>query len=501
MNMKFINILSAASLLFCLAACHDDLNIIYDNTLSSSNMWKDPSDLEQSVPGIYSRMRGFFSGSECNVFYFGELRVGDAMWGPSLESKVNDNFKIAVRHSTLSGSNTNGWSGLYSAIDQANAVLKHAPSCQASEDRVNWAYAQAYFARAFCYFYAARIWGDVPLNLNPVESTAQEECYPVRSTVEKVLAQVGTDIAACEALGDVLGTDKYLGTSDALHLLKAEYALWMYTREGNDREYLTLARTALDAIGITSAKLLPNYAKVFDRTNKVNAEIVFALNNTASSTAGYQVFFCQPSNLIASQYLNNPVPISSTQWLSYPQSFVDKLKAQEARGDSRVATNLGYGPYAAAGDHHEITWCNKLLGDMSKQPVVMDNDLLYYRYALAVMLDAELRYYLQDYAGALVSLNLIAKRAYGKDNYYTDSSKEGAYKALIDEYYYEFPAEGVIWWALIRIGEIWSLAPNSESPSETFRTLKIANPNVLLWPVANSSITKNPNISQTEGWS
>ena len=138
---------------------------------------------------------------------------------------------------------------------------------------------------------------------------------------------------------------------------------------------------------------------------------------------------------------------------------------------------------------------------MSKQPVVLDNDLLYYRYALAVMLDAELRYYQKDYAGALASLNLIAKRAYGKDNHYMDNSREGVYKALIDEYFYEFPAEGVIWWALIRTGEIWSLSPNSEAPSETFRMLKNANPNILLWPVANSSITKNPNISQTEGWS
>ena len=501
MKINILNILSAAVLLSCLAACHDDLNIVYDNTLSSSNMWKDPSDLEQSVPGIYLRMRNFFSKKECNVFYFGELRVGDTMWGPSLESKVNDNFKIAVRHSTLSGSYTNGWSGLYSAIDQANAVLKHSSSCHALENRVNWANAQAFFARAFCYFYAVRIWGAVPLNLNPVESTAQEECYPVRATEDAVLAQVEKDIASCEALRNDLGSDKYLGTPDALHLLKAEYALWMYSQKGNRSDYLAMARNALDAIGIASDHLLPNYSEVFDRTNKANAEIVFALHNTASSAAGYQVYFYQPSNLIAIQYHNNPVPISSTQWLSYPQSFVDKLKAQEASGDTRIATNLGYGPYAAAADHHEITWCNKLLGDMSKQPVVLDNDLLYYRYALAIMLDAELRYYQKDYTGALASLNLIAKRAYGKDNHYMDKSRKGVYKALIDEYFYEFPAEGVIWWALIRTGEIWSLSPNSEAPSETFSTLKNANPNILLWPVANSSITKNPNISQTEGWS
>ena len=497
-TIKFIIVAAAATL--CATSCHKDLDIVYDNALSASNMWKDPSDLEQSVPGIYKRMRGFFSGNECNVFYFGELRVGDYMWGTSLESKVNDNFKIAVRHSTMTGSNTNGWSGLYSTIDQANAVLSHADECAATKARTDWAKAQAYFARAFSYFYAARIWGDVPLNLKPVESTAQEECYPERATVSSVLKQVGDDIAACEALGDVLGSEKYFGTAAALNMLKAEYSLWMYTQCGGDKTYLDNAQTALQSLNLSQSSLLDDYSKVFDRTNKVNSEIVFAMNNTASSTAGYQVYFCHPSNLIASQYRNNPVPISSTQWLSYPQSFVDKLKAQEQAGDKRVATNLGYGPYSAATDKHEITWCNKLLGDMTKSPVVLDNDLLYYRYGYAVMMLAELKYYQGKYSESLDAINIIAKRAYG-NNYYSDTSKDAVFKALIDEYFYEFPAEGVIYWALIRTGKIWEMAPNSEIPSQTFKTLKEKNPNILLWPIANSSITKNSKLSQTEGWS
>ena len=165
------------------SACHKDLDIPYDNALSVSNMWQDASDLEQSVPGIYKRLQAYFSDSECNVFYFGETRVGDYMWGPSLESKVQDNFKIACRHNTLTPSNTIGWSGLYSTIDQANAIIKHANECNAPQDRIDWALSQAYFARAYCYFHAARVWGEVPVNLLPVESTTQEECYPKQCCV------------------------------------------------------------------------------------------------------------------------------------------------------------------------------------------------------------------------------------------------------------------------------------------------------------------------------
>ena len=81
MKKTIIYLFVAALGLTGLSACHSDLDIVYDNALSASIMWKDPSDLEQSVPGIYARVRGFLGANEANVFYFGEVRVGDYMWG------------------------------------------------------------------------------------------------------------------------------------------------------------------------------------------------------------------------------------------------------------------------------------------------------------------------------------------------------------------------------------------------------------------------------------
>lgn len=477
------------------------IDIEYDNALSSSNMWKDPSDLEQSVPTIYQRLRNFFSAAECNSFYFGEIRVGDSIWGPSLEAKVQDNFKIACRHNTLTASQTISWSGIYSAIDQANAVLDNSSKCNAQQSLVDWANAQAYFARAYAYFHVARVWGYAPLNLRSITSTSQPECYPEQVTPEEIYAQVGKDIEACEALVGNLGSDKYLATSAALYMLKADYAMWMYANQNGGDSYLAMADAALSKLNLSSSSLLSDYSSVFSRTNENNAEVIFSLCNSTSSTGGYQIYFCQPGDKIAAAYRNNPVPISSTQWWAYPQSFVDELKKQEAAGDSRVATNLGYGPYSSDADKHEITWCNKYLGDMSKTPVIHDTDLIYYRYGYALMLLAELKYYQKDYTASLAALNMVAKRAYGKDNYYTDKTPAVLLDNIVKEYYYEFLSEGVIWWALIRTGYIWDIEPNSEMPGQTFATLRATNPNILLWPIANSSLTKNHKLHQIEGWS
>ena len=93
---------------------------------------------------------------------------------------------------------------------------------------------------------------------------------------------------------------------------------------------------------------------------------------------------------------------------------------------------------------------------------------------------------------ALKSLNIIAKRAYGKDNYYTDASQEAVLEALVDEYFLEFPAEGVIWWALIRLDKIWDY--NDYLAANRNKT------NILLWPISKSARDKNSNLTQTEGW-
>ena len=124
--------------------------------------------------------------------------------------------------------------------------------------------------------------------------------------------------------------------------------------------------------------------------------------------------------------------------------------------------------------------------------MVRDCDLLYYRYALAVMMMAELKYYQAKYVDALTYLNIIAKRAYGVDNYYSSATKNDVLDALVREYFLEFPAEGVIWWALIRLDKIWDY-------NDTLKARK-NDTNILLWPITKTARNRNSKLEQTEGW-
>ena len=476
-------------------SCHGDLNIMQDNKLSASNMWQDATDVKQSTYGIYQRMRSCFVSGTCNVFYWGEVRVGTYMWGSSIVNLAHDNDMIGVESSTMNGANSStNWSALYSTIDQANAVLKYAPIVTMSDKDRSFAIGQASFARAYCYFWAARLWGDVPLNLVPIESVSQPECYPVRAPKAEVYAQIGKDIETALENSANLGSDCYFATRTAVNILKAEYALWMYTNQQGGDSYLTLAKEAIDALDLTNNALLSDYSQVFSNSNKKNKEMVFALSNSQAEglTGGFYPNFWLGNSSVAAAYQNNPVPMKSTQWWGFQPTFMSRLReSRDAKGDSRVPTNLGDGDYGANGQN--LTWCNKYVGDQSGAIAIEDCDIPYYRAALGIMLAAEYEYYKKNYTQALAYLNVIAKRAYKKDNYYTDATQAGVLAALENEYFLELPAEGVIWWALIRLDTIWNY-------NNYLKEQKAKNPNILLWPISNSARQKNYKLTQTPGW-
>ena len=95
--------------------------------------------------------------------------------------------------------------------------------------------------------------------------------------------------------------------------------------------------------------------------------------------------------------------------------------------------------------------------------------------------------------GAIASLNKIAERAYGKKNFYPSSmAANDLNEAIVTERMKEFAAEGKLWWDFIRLGVVFKKAPYLIGRENEL--------NILLWPVAQTSINKNPNIIQTPGY-
>lgn len=483
-------------------SCHGDLEIQQTDRLNAGNMWTEESDAVTATNGIYYRLRQSFAQTKANPFFWGELRVGPAMWDKGTNRTLCDNDMLNVLLNTLSATDAStDWSYLYTTIDQCNQVIKYTPGIDMTDANRQYCMGNAHFIRAYVYYWIARIWGDAPLITTPTEGT-DGSIYPSRSDVSQLYALIESDIAVAQQYITSNRTDCYYATADNINLLKADFALWMYSVAGAGDAYLTMAQGALSAI--TPPTLLSDFSQVFSVNNKKNREIAFAihLENGEYTSGSYYQYMIWGSTQIRSSYQNTEsgVPVYSNQWFLYSDEFIAFLKESATNGDRR--TDVTYRELTGVSDMYEIIqWPNKFVGNISSGTMVWEQDFILYRYAQYYTLLAEVYYFQENYSAALTTLNTLCERAYSKENYYTDATADAVKQALVDENLKEFAEEGNIYFTLIRLGAIYDFNAYRYVEGLGQCGISTSRPNQLLMPVSRSAINKNNKITQTNGWS
>lgn len=466
-----------------LSACNGDLDIINNSAVSSNSMWQEEGDATAAMYGLYNKFRSSFSEG---YMYWGEYRTGlwgDGLTGQTSRDQVYQN-QIPTNHTFAD------WTNLYTTINNANLILKHAQNIHfKTEESKNEVLANAYFVRAFCYYWIGRIWGDAPLLLDGFESDNQEGLFPTRNSADDIFKQVGEDINKALTLIPQ-NINKNIASKASISMLKADYDLWMYkVRKGGD-SYL---RDAADKINYvlsnSSYALESNYADVFnDNSGK---EIIFEWSYiqdefTSGSTNDYLV----PSQYVSNEYINNPVQTGShQQWCFYTREYKTFLTSIPT--DQRIKES--FETFYDSSKNQTFQWINKFKGHWVNNTRVFDSDVIVYRYADAILMDAEIKLAENNITGAIEALNKIAKRAYGQDNYYATTISAAEVKdAIITERKKEFCAEGKLWWDFIRLDVAFS--------ENSYLRGRENEKNVLLWPISQNSINKNPTLKQTIGY-
>ena len=476
-------IILVSTLFMLLSACNGDLDIINNSAVSSNSMWQEEGDATAAMYGLYNKFRSSFSEG---YMYWGEYRTGlwgDGLTGQTSRDQVYQN-QIPTNHTFAD------WTNLYTTINNANLILKHAQNIHfKTEESKNEVLANAYFVRAFCYYWIGRIWGDAPLLLDGFESDNQEGLFPTRNPADAIFKQVGED--ADKALTLISkNINKNIASKASISMLKADYDLWMYkVRKGGD-SYLRDAADKINYILSNSSYALEsNYADVFnDNSGK---EIIFEWSYiqdefTSGSTNDYLV----PSQYVSNEYINNPIQTGShQQWCFYTQEYKTFLTSIPT--DQRIKES--FETFYDSSKNQTFQWINKFKGHWVNNTRVFDSDVIVYRYADAILMDAEIKLAENNITGAIEALNKIAKRAYGQDNYYATTISAAEVKdAIITERKKEFCAEGKLWWDFIRLGVAFS--------ENSYLKGRENEKNVLLWPISQNSINKNPTLKQTIGY-
>ena len=310
MKTKFGKTIAGVALLFCAygaGGCHGDLDIMQDNKLSASNMWKEESDATSATYGLYVYLRSALKSMNDVYLCWGELRNG--LWGPGTHNTLNGVDQSQVRTSTMSSVNEYAdWTALYTTVNQANLVIRHVPAMGLKEKPRAFCLGNAHFIRAYCFFQIARIWGDAPLPLWGYEST-DTELFLGRTPVSEVLMRVERDIADAERyVADT--SDKTVATPAAVAMLKADYALWMYRMQAGGEAYLAMAQEALGELGLSDALLEPAYADIFSSSNKCGREVIFAVHQDVSEALNGPAYYLGwNESYVEAAYRGQPVVV------------------------------------------------------------------------------------------------------------------------------------------------------------------------------------------------
>ena len=482
--MKSKLILSILLYGLLLSSCHGDLNVIQKGAIATNSMWQDGDDAVSAMYGMFSKMRGTFSEG---YIYWGEYRTGlwgDGLMGETSRTQVYQN-KIPTNHGYAD------WTDLYTTINDANLILKYVPGIFFNEDGVEErVLASAYFVRAFCYYWIGRVWGDAPLLLEGFESDRQEGLYPVRQSADEIFRQVGEDVENALKLMPASVSGRNMVSAAAINMLKADYNLWMYKiRSGGDTALKNASTAIAEVLGNSTYTLEKDYSSIF--SDKLGSEIIFAWSYLENEyTGGYPGDYLVPAQYTSTDVIENPVKVGShQQWCFYTEEY-KALLSGDAR-DKRTA--VSFETYYDEKKKTTLQWINKFAGTWNNGTRVFDSDIIVYRYADAILFSAEIEMEKNKLPEAVGILNRIAERAYGVEDYYSSSlSREEIKEAIITERMKEFAAEGKLWWDYIRMGVVFEKVP--------YLVGREKEVNILLWPVSQTSINKNPNLNQTLGY-
>ena len=458
--MKRTNIYFILAIALLMGSCKRYVEIpAPKDQLVSDLVFTDDKTATAAVSGLYSRMNAF--NSSFANFYGNFLPASSA-------DEVRYGFSSAsldeFRENELLASNTavnSLWEPVYSFIFHANSILEGlTDNTQVSPELQKQLKGEAYFLRAFYYFYLVNYFGDVPLVLNTDYKT--NTSLP-RTPVNDVYASVINDlIAAQENLGDAYPTAERTRVNKAVAttLLARVY---LYREQWAQAE-----QEASKVIGDSKYELLADLNSVFLKNSR---EALWQLQTINTSTAGvntWEGFSMVPAS-----------PTGTPLYRLYPD-FVGNFET----GDKRFTNWVKEFTNASGTVHFPYKYKIRTNTPVLEYSMVM-------RYAELFLIRAEARAQQNNIDGAIDDLNEIRSRA-GLDDLENTLSKDDVLLAVEKERKLELFSEwGHRWFDLKRTGR-------------ALEVLSVIKPDIeandLLYPIPLSAILTNPNLEQNPGY-
>lgn len=430
------------------------------NQIVTNEIFGNDDAATSAVKGIYSRMVSAESG-----FASGGLRSITALAGLSSDEFANysnDAGTIEFSSNSLLSSNahlrTFIWREAYQYIYTANTVLKNLQvATGVSENTRKQLSGEARFIRAFCYFYLVNLFGDIPLHLTTDYKAMSQS---VRIPQAEIYQQIVSDLTeAASLLPTGYATQERVRPNHwTARALLAR--VFMYQEKWEDAE-----QEASSVIAHTGLyNLTQNPGEAFLKNNQE------AIWQVMPATPGRNT---NEANLFILTTIPNRMALNQTLIQSFEEN------------DTRL--RLWTGSLQANNQTYFFPFKYKAVtgSDLSEYSVVL-------RLAEQYLIRAEARAHQQNLQGAISDLNTIRQRA-GLPSLSLPLSQQQCLEIIALERRHELFSEwGHRWFDLKRTGAIDSVMQAAK--------VGLWQHTDRLYPIPQSEINANRNISQNEGY-
>lgn len=413
-----IKIALTGTLLLSLASCSDSFFEQYpSNNVTEGNFYKTDEDFNQGIYACYDKMKTQMA------FYLNELAYrSDECYLESMAVSTQDRYDIdRFQEKSNNGIMKNIWNAWYNGIYRCNDVLGHmAGKTLVNGDKYR---GEALFLRSWWYFSLYRVFGGVPVTTTVVSPADAKNI--ARCSDEDMYNRLTEDLTEAIALLPVKRSKEVARvTKIAAQALLAK----VYLTFG---KYPEAQKVLEDAMTDTGYGLMATTAQVFDISNKMNKEIIFALYYNKTNDHGHGYWYSTNTNVLAD--VRNPTP---------------EFKAIYSAEDNRL--NLINTYTKITNSLYAMTkWMDTYDAQFTQQ---VGNDFPLIRYADVVLMYAEALGQQGNISGALTYLNKTRKRAGLAELTEAEVADKKAFiQELADERGREFALEGQRWFDLVRL--------------------------------------------------
>lgn len=488
-----------------LSSCKKFLDKRPIDAATDGNFWNNESEANTAIAGAYALLRASLCEKGMAHHYYGDYAtdqflnnrpqedfssLGNIQWNTFISS--TETFRALIR--------MRSWDNFYRGIDQANRCIKYIPGIpvdkftSANKAAVKDAFiAEAYFLRAFTYFYMARVWGDVPLVLETAENAATAP-NPPRTPQDEVLAQCIKDLetAIAKMVWAPAGPNRAIRVSKgAAYALLAHIHAW----KGDYAKVIPAADSVLLRGGY--APVSKNSTASINSLYKGNSpEGIFEIaknSNVEGASGAVDVV----NGNFAAKTLKAPYLLTQTGNSLMPLDGVTLTNLFPDSNDYRRR----YG-FAFWGTTDPINIKNSGIsiiiytGANNTSPLILNN-IIIFRLADIQLLKAEAAAATSDFTTARNILQAVRIQANAQPSTATDGQ---LFEAIIEERARELFMEGHRFYDLVRLARKTGIIKfNGSSPVIRMTDAEFAA-GKYYWPVDPLIITLNSNLVQTPFW-